>query len=136
MQRKKGQVSIEYLIIVGFITLLVISFLGISLIYYNSTADKIKFNQLESFNKKILSAAENIYYAGEPSKTTISAYLPVGMESIQILESEIVFNITTQSGNSIKSYTSNVPLNGSISPISGVKNIKLTATQNYVLIED
>ena len=131
---KKGQISIEYLIVVGFITALVIGMVGIAFIYTGGIEDEIKFNQLESFAKKLVSSAESVFYAGEPSKVEINAYLPRGVDGISIDNREIIFNITTSSGLNSIGYSSNVNVTGSISPSEGTKRIQIIAQSDKVLI--
>ena len=131
---KKGQISTEYLIVVAFVTFLVISALGLGLFYSVQTKDRIKFNQLQDFANKIVSSAESIYYAGEPSKATISVYLPSGIDSVEILTDQIVFNVTSLSGSDRISFLSDVPLEGGISSTEGFKRITITAQTDKVIL--
>ncbi len=131
---KKGQISTEYLIVVSFVTFLVISALGIGLFYSAQTRDRIKFNQLEDFANKIVSSSESVYYAGEPSKATVSVYLPSGINSVEILSDQIVFNVTSQSGSDRISFLSDIPLEGSISNSEGFKRIAITAQTDKVVL--
>ncbi len=134
--KKKAQVSTEYLIVVGFVTFLIISVLGLSLFYSSQIKDKIKFNQLENFANKLISSAEQVFYSGEPSKTTITAYLPSGVESLTILPNEIVFNVTSSGGLSVTAFQSDVLLSGSISNSEGVKRISILAESNRVVLQE
>jgi uncharacterized protein (UPF0333 family) len=131
---KKAQISTEYLIIVGFIVVFVIIMLGVALYYSSEIRDKMRENQMEQFAHKVIISAESVYYAGEPSKTTISAYLPSGISKIDVLEREISIEFTSGSGNNKISYLSKVPLEGSISKIEGVKRIVVSALPDKVSI--
>lgn len=133
---KKGQISTEYLILAGFVIFLVIGALVTGLFYSNQAKDRIKFNQLQNFANKIISTAESVYYAGEPSKATISVYLPSGVSGIEVLNDQIIFNITSQSGFDRVSFSSNVPLEGDISSIDGVKNVVITAQIDKVVLSE
>ena len=137
--KKKGQISIEYLIVVSFVTFIVLTVLGISLFYSTQVQDSIKFNQIERFAKKVISSAESTFYSGDPSKTTINGYIPIGVISIDIniLENSLVFTVSSASGTSIIAYPSSVPIEMSATPLSassGIKKILITAEQNKVLI--
>lgn len=134
--KNRGQISIEYLIVIGFVTFLIISLLGVAFYYVGGIRDKIKENQLDGFAQKIVSGAEIVYYAGEPSKLTIKAYLPSGVTDIQVLPREIVFSTTSNSGTNIISFKSNVNLTGAISYGEGVKRIILTARPESTLIQE
>jgi uncharacterized protein (UPF0333 family) len=131
---KRGQISTEYLIVVSFVLFIVLTALGIALAYSSQIKDTMKFSQIESFSTKVISQAESVFYSGEPARTTVSAYLPEGINEISIEDYFIVFNVSTKSGNSISSFRSNVNLTGSLSASSGVKRVYINATTNSVII--
>jgi len=133
---RRGQVSTEYLIVIGFVVFLVLGIIGIAFFYTSTTNDQIKVSQVSNLANKIVSSAESVFYAGEPSKLTLTGYMPIGVNSIQILSGEIVVNMTTSSGITIMSFSSNVPLSGNISSNEGVKRIEVLAQQNEVLISE
>ncbi|MBI2452012.1 hypothetical protein HYV50_02955 [Candidatus Pacearchaeota archaeon] len=135
LDKKRGQISVEYLIVISFVTFVALSILGIALFYSAEIKDSIKFSQLEQFAKKITSSAERIYYSGEPSRTTISAYLPEGVQAVTIQNKDIIFNVSTSSGTSVIAYSSNVPIQGTITPTPGVKKIKLEIKSNPERVE-
>ncbi len=134
--QKIAQIGTEYLIIISFVTFVVLSVLGIALLYSSQIQDTIKFNQLEKFSSKITSSAESVFYSGAPAKITITAYLPDGITQIRIQNKELIFNVSTSNGQSVIAYSSKVALNSSssISPSSGVKKLLLQAQDTDVLI--
>ncbi|MBS3088690.1 hypothetical protein J4402_02820 [Candidatus Pacearchaeota archaeon] len=136
IRKKRGQISVEYLIVVSFVTFIVLTILGISLFYSTQIQDSIKFNQLERFAKKIISSAESTFYSGEPSRTTINSYLPEGVTRIEVIENNLVFHVDSAGGTSIIAYSSKVPIeiNGAISTSSGLKKILIVAEDNKVKI--
>jgi len=101
---KKGQISVEYLVVVGFVTFLVIGVLGVAVYYSAQLRDSIKFYQLENYAEKIVSGAESVFYSGEPSRVTITAYLPAGVQSVEIIEDQIVVSISTANGVAKSAY--------------------------------
>ena len=136
MSGRRGQVSTEYLIIVGFVVFLVISILGLGLFYSNSISDRIKLDQAGNYAKKIISTAESVFFQGEPSRVTINAYLPSGVQEIKVEGKSIGFNISTSSGGEVLSYESKVPLEGDLTKTEGVKKIQIIALEDKVkLIE-
>ena len=128
----KGQISMEYLIIVAFVIFLILGLLGFFYFYSTSVQDTLRINQMSTFANKLLSTAESVFYAGEPSKSTITAYLPKGVTNIQILEQRLVFTYSTASGESKTSFTSPVPISGEISFSEGVQVIQVVAVDNEV----
>ena len=133
---KKGQISTEYLIIMGFVTFLIISVLGVAFFYVSQIKDNLKVNQVNNFANKIVNSAETVYFAGEPSKITILLYLPQGVKSIATTSSnELTIKILTDSGTNVISYTSSVPITASgITTTEGLKKVKLEASPSVVTI--
>lgn len=132
----RGQISTEYLILVGFITFLVIGLMGFALFYTAGSRDKIVFSQLDAFAHSVIGSAESVYYAGEPSLASIKPYLPEGIQSITISGYEMIVNVSTSSGRTVVSYTSTVPITGTLTSSQGVKPIRVTARTNDVLISE
>lgn len=122
--------------IISFVTFVVLTILGISLFYSTQIQDSIKFNQLERFARKIISASESTFYAGQPSKTTITAYFPRGVTSIEIIENSLVFSVESASGTSVIAYGSNVPIEGTLSFSSGLKKIQIIAQTDKIEISE
>jgi len=140
---KRGQISVEYLMIVAFVVFLVTSILGIALLYTASVKDELKFNQLERFAIKVVSNAERMFFEGEPSQVTINAFLPSGVQSIYVDEDvasgeyTLVFDLSSGSGESIIGYPINVPVTlfpPGISTSEGLKRLEIKATESGVEI--
>lgn len=129
----KGQVSIEYAMIMGFVALITIPLI---IIYYNYSAsakEDIVESQIYQISQHIVDSAESVYYLGEPSQTEISAYVPEGIVGAAIeMEKEIVFNVTTKNGISQIVQISPVNLTGSLPITRGIHNIKIKAVGNKV----
>lgn len=133
---KRGQISVEYLVVVGFVTLLVIGILGVAVLYSSQLRDSIKFYQLENYAEKITSGSESVFYSGEPSRVTLTAYLPAGVENVEIIDDQIVVSISTTNGIAKNAYKSNVPISGTLSRNEGVKRLHLVATTSGVLVNE
>jgi len=131
---KRGQISMEYMIVAGFVIFIVLGILGVALFYSNSIKDGITIYNLNNFGQKVSSSAESVFYAGYPSQATITAYLPEGIQSLSIQENSIVAHINTSSGESIIAYSSEVPISGTLSATGGIKTIKLSAGTDQVTI--
>jgi uncharacterized protein (UPF0333 family) len=136
MLKRRGQISIEYLIVVAFVVFLVISIVGFGFYYVRSTSDSIKVNQINNYANKIVSNAEAVFYSGNPSKISISAYLPRGVDSVEIIDNDLVFTFSTSTGTSKIAYDVDVPLAGDFSASEGVKVLELTAGDTGVIAYD
>lgn len=132
----RGQISVEYLVVVGFIVFLIISVVAVAFFYTSGIKDRIRINQATDYANKIVSSAESVYYAGEPSKLTITAYLPVGVNEISVVENSIIISMTTNSGETTMAFSSNVPIDGNVSRGEGVKKIVVLAEEDRVYFND
>ncbi|HKL24488.1 MAG TPA: hypothetical protein VJ912_04075 [Candidatus Nanoarchaeia archaeon] len=133
---KKGQVGVEYLIIIAFITLAVSTTLIIAQFYIGASKTSIKENQIENFANKIIESSESVYYSGEPSKTTIEVFLPDNLKNITLSGNELIVEYSITSGISKRAFQSNVPLNGSIKKEQGIRKIIIQAKKDFVIIND
>jgi uncharacterized protein (UPF0333 family) len=133
---KRGQAGIEYLILVGFVTLAVIIVFSIAIIYSQSIKDTIILNQVESFAEDLISSSEKVFFSGEPSKSTISIYVPHGVSEISFHDKELLIKTSVATGENIRSFNSAVSIQGSINPSEGKKILILTAKNDYVEVSE
>jgi uncharacterized protein (UPF0333 family) len=129
---KKSQISFEYLIVMGFVTFVIIGIMAIALFYSGGIKDRIKVTQMTDCANKIISTAESVFYSGEPSKATISCYLPEGIEEVTVDPNSLVFKLQTSTGDSVTEFSSNVQIIGNIMATPGLKKIVLTAAADHV----
>lgn len=134
MLNYKSQASIEYLIVIGFVTFVLIGILGVALYYSGTIKDRIQSLQINNCAGNIIDSAESVYYSGSPSKTTIQCYLPENVKSIDISENSLFVSYQTSSGISKTAFSSNVPLSGNITVFSGLRKISITAETDSALI--
>ena len=134
IHKKKAQIGMEYLMIMGFLTFILITTLGIAMYHNNSIRDMIASRQVETMSTKIISAAESVFYAGEPSKVTIVSYIPNGISEITIADNTLFVTFQSSSGTNKVSFPSNVPITGTLSTVSGLRNIIIEAGSGSVTI--
>jgi len=131
---KRGQISFEYLVIVGFVTVLALVLLGISTFYSNQTRTLVNTNQLDQVARQVVDTAETVYFYGAPSKATIKAQMPRGIKAIIIESNEVVFTVSVSGKESNITYGSDIPLGGEISISPGLRNIVIEAQGGLVWI--
>ena len=131
---KKGQISIEYMSIVGIVTFLVIALFALSQYYVGEVKTTVNSNQADQIAKLIVENAEIVYYHGEPSKVTLNVQMPKGIEEIDIYENEISFTLTRGDRTIDIFYPSSVPMQGNISTTQGARSITIEASGGYVWI--
>ena len=132
--KKKAQASVEYLVIVGFVAVIVIPMIIIFYTYAGRTEDQIISNQLQKIGLTIGDSAEAMYYLGEPSRTRLRAYFPKNIQEVTVGNNEIVFVVRTKQGdNHVVIYTV-IPVSGSMNAHSGYHNINIESKGSYVEI--
>ena len=139
-KNKTAQSSMEFLILMGFLTFVIIGILGIGYFYSGTINDRIKSTQISNFVNKVTSTSEIVFYSGEPSKATISVHLPEGISDVEIINDTIIVTYHLTSGQNKVSFSSDVPIieipTKEISIGSGLKILTITANQTHALIEE
>ncbi len=130
----KGQSGIEYLIITGFVTLAVTTILIAAYFYIGISRDRIRINQIETIATKIISSAESVFFAGEPSQTTITIYMPQGIKNIEFNEKNLIITFSTSTGTMKRAFSSRVTLEGSIQVGEGSRKLLIKAQPDKVII--
>jgi len=124
---KIGQISLEFIMLFGFVLVILAGIITTSIIYNSEIKDSIRMTQATNFANKLISSTESISYSGPKSRTTFDIYLPEGVENIQVIDNSLVLTVSTSNGVNVIAFPSNanIVLEGEISPIEGIKNIKL-----------
>jgi len=132
----KGQVAMEYVIIISFILVVTVPLLFISYTHSQDINELITSNQVDKISKKIIDSAEYVYYIGPSSKTTLKVYMPKNIENISIKNNEIVFSMHTSQGtDEIVRYTS-INITGELMISQGLRYIEIRSMGNFVNITD
>ncbi|MBS3105718.1 hypothetical protein J4234_05665 [Candidatus Woesearchaeota archaeon] len=130
----KSQVSVEYMLIMGFATLMTIPLL---IIYYTYTADSrdsVATSQALQIARKIVDSSESVYYIGKPSQTTLKFNFPDSIHSTNLSSREVVFKIKTRSGVTDIVQVSSVNMSGSLPVTQGMHIITIKAEDGYVKV--
>ncbi len=131
---KKSQSSMEYLLLVGIAMALIIP-LTIIYISYSATAeDTIISEHINKIGTTIVNSAQEVYYHGKPSKTTLEINFPKNIDNIIISKNEINFRIKTDAGISDMEFFSEANLQGSIDEKEGMHIISIESRGDYVWI--
>ena len=135
---KKAQSGMELLILMSFLTVVIIGILTIGYFYSNTINDRMKSSQVSNFANKIISTSEAVFYAGEPSKATISVHLPEGVNDIEIIDNAIVITYYLATGQNKVAFSGNVPIaensTAKLSSNQGIKNLVVIANSTHAVI--
>ena len=148
MHEKRGQAATEYLILSGFI--FVVITVGVALLYNYGTESMgdVATAQMKKICHDIASTAESVYYMGEPARRTIDANFPKGVKSMEIEMNDPASNCTdcteirffVQKGRLLDQIICSTNVNitileiGNKSITPGLKRIRIDAIGNRVLL--
>jgi uncharacterized protein (UPF0333 family) len=136
VKRVRGQVSIEYISIVALVLVLTVPLL---LIFYDKTTEtksSINMNQANQIAKKIADNAENVYFLGTDSMTTIKLFFPENIQKITIQNNEVV--ITVKEVDRISDIVAYTPINitGNLSTYHGNHHVIVQSKGTYVEVTE
>jgi hypothetical protein len=133
---RKAQISMEYLVIVGFVAAITLPMILIFTTHSTEINEHIIANQADHIATKIVDAAESVYYLGENSKVTFTVHMPQKVDSITIGNNEVVFFVKKLVGiDEVVKYCP-VTINGSISSQQGIYDIVIESKGDYVWVSN
>jgi len=131
--KKEAQISVEYMIIIGFVTIITIPLIIIYYTFTQESGDEINSVQIQQIARNIISAAESVYYLGEPSQTTLKVNMPGNVVLANLSAGyEVVFKMQTKSGEVDIVQNSAVNISGKLPTSKGFYTITVKAKSNYV----
>ena len=131
---QKSQISIEYMAIIGFITVVTIPLIYIYYTHIYSSTESVASEQSIQIARKIGDAAEEIYYLGKPSQTTIKLSFPDNIVSTNLSNREVLFRMRTRSGVSDVVYVTAVNMSGSLPSSPGIHTLTIKAEEGFVQV--
>jgi len=130
----KSQVSVEYMLVMGFAALMTVPLLLIYYTYSSDSSESVATSQALQIARRIVDASESVYYLGSPSQTTLKLNFPDRISSINLSNKELVFKIKTRNGITDIVQVSAVNMSGSLPTSQGVHIVTVTAQDNNVQI--
>ena len=130
----KSQVSVEYMLIMGFAALMTVPLLLIYYTYSSDTSDSVAASQALQIARKIADASESVYYLGKPSQTMLKFSFPDNIHSTNLSNKEVVFKMKTKNGVTDIVQVSSVNMSGSLPTAQGIHIITIKAEDGYVQI--
>ena len=131
---KRGQISIEYMFIIGFATIVSIPLLAIYYQYSSQSSDSVTTAQALQVARKIADSSESVYYLGKPSQTTLKMNFPAHIIISNISGREIIFKVKTASGLTDVVQVTSMNLSGSLPTSEGIHIVTLQAQDSYVQV--
>ena|SRR3989338_7228906 len=131
--KKEAQISVEYMVIIGFVTIITIPLIIIYYTFTQESNDEITSSQISQISKKIVDVAESVYYIGEPSQTTLRINMPDNVILADLSSGkEVVFRIRSGAGEADIVQTTSVNISGSLPINKGTYLVTIKAMPDYV----
>lgn len=131
--KKEAQISVEYMVIIGFATIITIPLIIIYYTFTQQSNEEITSSQISQIVKKIVDAAESVYYIGEPSQTTLRVNIPDGIVLANLSSGkEVVFRVRSGAGEADIVQTTSVNITGNLPTRQGNYLVTVKAMPNYV----
>ena len=131
--KKEGQISVEYMVIIGFVTIITIPLIIIYYTFTQEANDEITSSQISQIAKKIVDAAESVYYIGEPSQTALRINMPDNVISADLSSGkEVVFRVRSGIREADIVQTTSVNISGSLPTKKGAYAVTIKAMPDYV----
>ena len=130
----KSQVSVEYMLVMGFAALMTVPLLLIYYTYSADTADSVAISQSMQIARKVVDASESVYYLGKPSQTTLKFNFPDRIQSTNLSNREVVIKVKTQAGVTDIVQVSAVNITGTLPTSQGIHVLTIKADDGFVQI--
>ena len=130
----KSQVSVEYMLVMGFAALMTVPLLLIYYTYSADSTDSVAVSQSMQIARKIVDSSESVYYLGKPSQTTLKVNFPDRIQSTNLSNKEVLFKIKTQSGVTDVVQIAAVNMSGTLPTTQGIHVLTIKADDGFVQI--
>jgi hypothetical protein len=133
---KKGQVSVEYMLVIGFMFLLLTPLLILYAQTQQDTTDRLVEAQLSKAGHAFRDTAERVYYAGEPAQEQLTVQFPPNIRNVSLVNTSIIFTVQGGGGTYELPISTLAPLNGTVGNWQGVHTLTLTAMNGVVEVHE
>ena len=134
--KKEAQVSMEYMMVIGFSLLIIMPIIVLFFMNYDSFIQNINAHQAGKVTRTIVHAAEKVYYIGEPAQTIVKVNMPQRIEDISIQGKYLLMKVRFETSLTEVYEISAVNLTGNISLTPGIKQVLVQAHEQYVNITE
>ena len=122
-----GQVSLEYLLVIGFSFVLLVPLMLLYLGTQSDTREAIGHGQTTRVAETLRDAAERVYVAGAPARETIVVKIPEGIASVALDNTTILYTMNARGGPYTIAINGFAPLSGVIPIRAGTHSVVVTA---------
>ena len=130
----KSQISIEYMLIMGFATIMLVPLVVIYYTYSSDTSESVAASQALQISRKIIDASESVYYLGKPSQTTLKVNFPDNINLINLSNREVIFKMKTKNGIVEIVQVSAVNITGNLPTSQGIHILTIRSEGKYIQV--
>ena len=124
---RAGQVSLEYLLVIGFSFVLLVPLMLLYLGTQADTREAIGHGQTTRVAETLRDAAERVYVAGAPARETVVVKIPEGIASVALDNTTILYTMNSRGSQYTIAIDGFAPLSGSIPTRAGTHSVVVTA---------
>ncbi len=131
---KNAQMSMEYMIVMGFALLLTVP---LTVVFFQQSAaasDQVNAGKAAQIARQIIDTSEQVYYLGEPTMTSLKVSMPDTVSKVILTSNDLTIRLKTGSGETDIVVASSVNLTGNISEAGGIQTILIRAIPHAVNI--
>lgn len=131
----KTQAATEYIMVVGFVIVILIPGIYLYVKYSSESQDSIVNAKIDAISNEIVKATDLVYSYGDGSQTTVSVDLPENVVMINFQGREVIFTVINSKGSESEiAKIANVELIGEITLVPGTKKITVKSLGNAVSV--
>jgi hypothetical protein len=124
----------EYMLVVGFMFLLLTPLLILYATTRQDTSDALSEGQVIRAGNTLRDVAERVYFAGEPSQETVTISLPDTITDVRLDNMAMVFTLVGARGSYDVAVQGVAPLNGTPPTTPGRHAVVLRAVNGTVVV--
>ena len=114
MIKLKAQSALEYMMVIALTLGIIVPTTYLFYRYVSESGTQVIDSQINQIGRSILDTAETVYFSGEGSKIILELNMPKDVDDIYIIGNrELVFNVTTATGESETVFFSSVNITSS-----------------------
>ncbi len=131
---KTLQAALEYIAILGIVLTFIIPLWMYTISLHQQARTELSLSYAENAVKQIADTASLVYSQGPPAKVSLRVYIPTGVMNISMINTTIIFNVSTSFGYTNVFAISDAKLNGSVPTEEGYHLLSIEAKNDYVQI--
>jgi len=126
----KGQVAVEYLIIIGIAMAIIVPLFVILDSYTYNTRNDLKTRALEDSLDSIAESSSMVYFQGYPARMSLNLYVPEGVVMTNVSENLLRVRLRYGDGYTDIVSTTDAIVNGSLPTKAGTYKITIKAVED------